>query len=343
MSLRAWRGFAVLAAVWICHAPATLGSEKRDFSYKGKVRIDTPIRAIYQTDEGEIPAKDRIRISFYNIETFTDGEGDGPLRTPERREAQTKNAADLIGEIDPDILFLAEIENEHALRLLNNALDRPFPFGWVTAYAREDGREEKLNHALLSRIRPSRVLEMDFGPLQGAGRPPRGVLRAEFQLDNNRPLIVYAVHLKSNYGYRPLNLYKRKHALSIVAADARALQESGAPCELLIVGDFNNDPRAPEFADDWSLEQLRGWYDLWQDIPFPDRVTCPTRRGNPEREFPPVAFDRIYAGGDATNRPWVAASPGVLQRGVDVRNADALPGDGGHISDHYPVWIDLVR
>lgn len=318
-------------------------SGKRDFSYSGSVRFDHPIPVEAGPAEAE-RVRDRLRIAFYNIENFTDGDQDGPERTPERVLAQTRDAAHLIDEIDPDILFLAEIENDAALRMLNRTLSRPYPYGWVTAYAREEGRSEKLNHALLSRIAPERVVEIDFGPLQGKGRPPRGALRADFLLENGRVLTVYAVHLKSNYGYRPLNMYKRKHALQIIAADARSLlRESPAARELILLGDFNVDPDAPEFATDWSLSPLRGWYDVWRTLPAHERVTCPTRYGNPEREFPPAAFDRVFAAGDATNAPWRVANPGVLQRGVQIRNANALPGDDGHVSDHYPIWIDFIR
>lgn len=288
--------------------------------------------------------RERIRVAFYNLENFTDGEGDGPDRTPERVTAQARDAAELIDEIQPDILFLAEIENAQALRILNTSLANPFPFGWIARFGVEDGQTEKLHAALLSRFAPDEVVELDFGAMQGGGRPPRGALRAVFDLGDGHHLAAYTVHLKSNYGYRPRNMYKRKHALQPIAEDARALKkQKGAMWEILLLGDFNVDPDSPEFEDDWSLSPLRGWADLWRGTPLDARATVPTRYGDPEREFPPACFDRIYAYGDATNAPWRVSAPAVLQRGVHTKNVNVLPGDAGHVSDHHPVWVDLTR
>ncbi len=327
-------------ALW---APLNLAIGQQNFSFTGSVRLDEPVAVFERHELAEQPG-DRIRIAFYNIENFTDSDDDGPDRTPERAAAQARDAAELIEEIEPHILFLAEIENAQALRILNEALHRPFPFGWITAYGAEDAQNEKLQNAVLSRFAPSEVLELDYGAKKGAGRPPRGALRASFDLGGGHRLMIYAVHLKSNYGYRPRNLYKRKHALQPVVENARAmLNNRDIRWEMVLIGDFNVDPELPEFQSDWSLSPLRGWTDLWRGTPIEDRTTVPTRYGDPAREFPPASFDRIFVTGDATTAPWRVSEPGVLQRGVNVRNVHALPGVDGHISDHYPVWVDLVR
>lgn len=321
-----------------------LASGQRDFASSGAVRVDAPELAITADTTAPARGHERIRVAFYNIENFSDGEGDGADRTPERVTAQARDAAELIDEIQPDILFLAEIENAQALRILNTSLAKPFPFGWIARFGVEDGQTEKLHAALLSRFAPDEVVELDFGAMQGGGRPPRGALRAVFDLGDGHHLAAYTVHLKSNYGYRPRNMYKRKHALQPIAADARELKkQKGARWEILLLGDFNVDPESPEFEDDWSLAPLRGWADLWRGTPLDARTTVPTRYGDPEREFPPACFDRIFAAGDATNAPWRVSAPAVLQRGVHTKNVNVLPGDAGHVSDHHPVWVDLVR
>jgi endonuclease/exonuclease/phosphatase family metal-dependent hydrolase len=334
------RFFSLSISIWAAVGPA-LGQPR--FPVAGAPRLESPAAVFERRDAGEAPSN-RIRIAFYNIENFTDGEDDGPDRTYERASAQARDAAELIDEIDPHILLLAEIENEQALRLLNERLARPFPFGWITRYAGDGGSTEKLQNAVLSRFAPSETLEMDYGGMSGPGRPPRGALRVLFDLEEGRRLLIYAAHLKSNYGYRPRNMYKRKHALQPIAEDARALmRDATIRWEALLVGDFNVDPELPEFADDWSLSPLRGWTDLWRGAPIEARATVPTRYGDPAREFPPASFDRIFVAGDATNSPWRVGAPGVLQRGVNVRNAFALPGEDAHVSDHYPVWVDLLR
>jgi endonuclease/exonuclease/phosphatase family metal-dependent hydrolase len=315
----------------------------QEFPVRGAPRFEAPREVFAYGDACYMPSN-RIRIAFYNIENFTDGKNDGPFRTSARALTHAREAAALIDEIDPDILLLAEIENDQALRMLNKHLAQPYPLGYITRYDGHDGATEKLQNALLSRFAPLETVEIDFGAMSGPGRPPRGALRVSFELDENRRLIIYVTHLKSNYGHRDRNMYKRKHALQHLAKDARALmRDQSIHWEVLLIGDFNVDPDLPEFADDWSLSPLNGWADLWRGAPIHARVTLPTRYGDPMREFPPASFDRIFAAGDATNAPWRVGAPGVLQRGVNVRNVFVKPGEEGHISDHYPVWVDLFR
>jgi endonuclease/exonuclease/phosphatase family metal-dependent hydrolase len=332
-----------LAAALIVLALQSPGVAQNDFSYTGEAQRDIP--AVAWSDEGKASAPgDRVRVAFYNIENFNDAEGDGPERTRALAEEQARGAAALIEEIAPDILVLSELENETALALLNQALTRPYPFGWVTKLGDGTTDRPKLNFGLLSRLKPVDLLELDFGPLQGRGRPTRGSLRATFDLGDNHRLVVYGVHLKSNYGHRPRNIAQRKHALRIVASDAQALAaDTSVRWEKVLVGDMNVDPEAREFEGDASLSPLRGWSDLWRGRPLQDRITVPTRYGIPDREFPPVTFDRIFAAGDATNAPWRVGEAGVLQQGVHTKVATTLPGVDGHISDHYPIWVDLHR
>ncbi|HMP76679.1 MAG TPA: hypothetical protein PKE12_10335 [Kiritimatiellia bacterium] len=316
---------------------------QEEFTFAGEILRETPVEAWASPDAG-LRAEERVRVAFYNIEHFTDAEGDGPDRTLERATTQARGAAALVDEIRPDILLIAEIENAASLRMLNDVLAEPFPFGWVTKFGDGSQNEDKLNNALLSRVPPLEVLELDYGPLQGRGRPPRGALRATFDLGGDHRLVVYAIHLKSNFGNRSRNMHLRKNALQFLADDARELsKDESIRWEFLVLGDVNVDPEQGEFAGDWSLNPLRGWRDLWRGRPLHERTTVPTRYGDPALEFPPAAFDRIYAGGDATNAPWRAGEAEVLQRGTNTRNVKALPGVDGHVSDHYPVWVDVVR
>ncbi|MCZ7592233.1 MAG: endonuclease/exonuclease/phosphatase family protein [Kiritimatiellae bacterium] len=335
---------AALILVLGAFAVAASSAQKKtnDFSYSGEIRRDHPFE-VWNKKKEAASVGERIRVAFYNIENFTDADNDGPARTLDDAQAQAKNAASLVQEINPDVVMLAEIENEHSLKMLNDALEKPFPFGWVTRLGDGESNAERLNLAILSRIEPKELVELDFGPTTGAGRPPRGLLRATFDLGGDHLLTVYGVHLKSNFGYTPRNMNKRKHALDELVADAKALQkDSTATQELLVIGDFNVDPESKEFEGDWSLSPLRSWADLWNGAPLHERTTIPTRYGDPALEFPPACFDRVYAAGDATNYPWRVGAPGVLQRGVSERISD-LPGQNGHASDHYPVWIDLTR
>ena len=295
----------------------------------------------------------RLRVATYNLEHFTDARFDGPERTREAFLAQARGAASVIAEADPDILVLQEIENARALRRLNAELAAqgaaPFPWAYVTRLPSPYGGTDKLNLALLSRVRPAIVRQLAFSQLDYAARPSRGALCAEFKSGDGARLLVYAIHLKSNFGDPPANQAKRAIALHLIAADALSESYLNQPdaTATLILGDTNVDPDTPEFAADPSLRPLAGGYrDLWLGTPMPDRTTIPTRQpGDPAFVFPPSAFDRIFAsrnlGGGGTH-PWLATPPRSIQRGTATHDNTAQPGHDGHVSDHYLAYTDLL-
>ncbi len=294
---------------------------------------------------------DRIRIATYNLEHFTDGRNDGPERTPEVFMTQARGAAAIIEEADPDILVLQEIENGRTLVYLNDQLTRPYPYIYISKLRRTSGENEPLNLALLSRLRPHNVRQLGFYELGGTGRPARGSLAAEFDLGDDRSLLVYDIHLKSNYGTASRNRAQRAIALHHIAADAvsETLQNDPFPTSAIILGDTNVDPDTPAFADDPSLEPLAGSFvDLWLGRPLSERTTIPTRQagetGDPLLVFPPSAFDRIFVSRNlAAKGPWTAQPPQTLQKGTDTSNNLTQPGLNGHISDHHIAYIDLTR
>ena len=304
-----------------------------------------------ETETSAPPLPGRIRVATYNLEHFTDGRHDEPERTPEVFMAHARGAAALIAEADPDILVLQEIENGRVLEFLNDQFERPYDYIYISKLRHSSGENEKLNLALLSRLPPRRVRQLAFSNLAGLGRPTRGTLSAQFDLGGGAQLLVYDIHLKSNFGEASANQAQRAIALHHLAADAisERLRNLPGATATLILGDTNVDPDSPAFADDPSLEPLAGSYvDLWRGRPIEERTTIPTRlageTGDPLLVFPPSAFDRVFASKNlAAAGPWRALPPAVIQKGADTDNNLTPPGLGGHVSDHYLVYVDLVR
>jgi endonuclease/exonuclease/phosphatase family metal-dependent hydrolase len=294
---------------------------------------------------------ERIRIATYNLENFTDGRNDEPERTPEVFMTHARGAAAIIAEADPDILMLEEIENGRVLEYLNDQFEKPYAYIYISKLRHSSGENEKLNLALLSRFRPRNVRQLGFYNLAGAGRPTRGSLAAEFDLGADSRLLVYGIHLKSNFGDAPHNQAQRAIALHHIAADAVAvnLQNNPSPTFTVILGDTNVDPDSEAFAADPSLDPLSGSYvDLWRGRPIEERTTIPTRQagetGDPLLVFPPSAFDRVFVSRNlAANGPWNALPPQTLQKGTDTNNNLTPPGFNGHVSDHHLVYVDLTR
>jgi endonuclease/exonuclease/phosphatase family metal-dependent hydrolase len=293
---------------------------------------------------------DRIRVATFNIERFTDAIGDGPDRTPERFIAQARGAADIIAEADPDILLVQEVENARVLVFLNEQLERPYPYIYVTDLRRSSGPRDPLNLGLLSRLKPWRVRQLGFHALVDAGTPTRGTLGAVFALGFDTMLMTYNIHLKSNYGEAPRNQAQRASALHLIGADivSESFRNFPRATSTLVLGDTNVDPDSEAFAADPSLEPLAGSFaDLWRGRPLEERTTIPTRHagetGDPFLVFPPSAFDRVFASKNlVADGPWRVSPPTAIQRGADTANNLTPPGVDGHVSDHYLVYVDLT-
>jgi hypothetical protein len=105
---------------------------------------------------------------------------------------------------------------------------------------------------------------------------------------------------------------------------------------------MNVDPASEAFADDRSLEPLRGWIDLWAGRPLHERATLPTRYGEPALQFPPRAFDRFIVSPDLETPPWTVGRAWVHREGVDIKNVHASGGDSNtQVSDHYPICVEV--
>ncbi|NCC52899.1 MAG: endonuclease/exonuclease/phosphatase family protein [Spartobacteria bacterium] len=314
-------------------------------------RRDVPLREkpvwFTRDDVASSPVSNRLRVCTYNIQHLTDGYFDGFHRSPGRARRQACGAAELIAEINPDILVIQEIENVRILKRLNDCLDVPFAAGCITRFYSPHRRGRKQNIALLTRVPVKRVRELEFGLMDVPNRPPRGMLRFVVDLDAARRLLVYAVHLKSNMGEAEINIARRKSALVWLQQDAARMikTEPDAQWEVMIAGDMNVDPDGAGFEADDSLAPVAEWVDLWRGVPLPERTTIPTRYGNTNSIYPPAAFDRFIVSPEMTSAPWTVGAPVSIQRGVNTTDVYMRTGTKNveHYSDHYPVYLDVVR
>ncbi len=285
-----------------------------------------------------------IRIASYNLENFRDGFEDPPEFSENRVAGHAKGAAAIIAKINPDVLVLQEVENKYALRLLNNTLAEPYLSGYITFFRFSWGDVDPLNIAVLSRIPLKQVRTIRFSRTNGAVRPVRGLLTFEIDAGPHHRLLVYGLHLKSNFGDAHRNQLQRQRALEILDADARNVLRNDPEneYEVVVIGDTNVDPDNAQFAKDPSFTPLSAYLDLWHGRSIEERTTCPTRVGDPALLFPPACFDRVFVTTNLMTAPWIAGPPHVLQEGTRTNDVHVLPGDEGHVSDHYPVYFDVT-
>jgi len=289
---------------------------------------------------------DKIRIATYNIQNLTDGEDDGYRRTTLITTRQVNNAAKIINDMNADILTIQEIENMAVLKRLNGQLSTPYANLYIAQFS-SSSRDEKINVALASRFPLLDVVELEFSAVADAPvRLSRGTVRFMLQLEEGRNLLGYGVHLKSNHGEHEVNVQKRKISAEIIRTDADSVIAANPDVtfEVVVLGDTNVDPDLPKWAEDPSLSPFADWVDLWKGLPIEVRTTIDTRAGDPELAFPPACFDRIIVSPDLQESPWTISQPVAVHAGVDTNNIYVYPGQNDiHVSDHYPVYADIVK
>lgn len=345
---RATRGWVLIFFILagIGYTFPSVGQTETTAAITGDPRLEPAVLAFGDSVEAAKRDNKSIRVGFYNIEMFTDGIKDGKNRTEGLALNQAKGAGPIVDELAADILLISEIENKRALELLNGALNQSYPIGYISQFGSGSGRYEKMNIGMLSRFPAVSVDEIDFGSLSGKNRPTRGLFRAIFDLGDSHFLVIYAAHLKANWGDRTRNYAQRVHALELLKADARNLfaAHPDRTWEAMVIGDFNTDPLLNEFDDDPTLKVLEDWTDVFsQHLDVSDLHTVPTRRGDPMREFPPALFDRVLVHPETQKKPWSVSLPGVIMKGAETSDVTVLPGQGNHVSDHYPIYIDVMR
>jgi endonuclease/exonuclease/phosphatase family metal-dependent hydrolase len=111
---------------------------------------------------------------------------------------------------------------------------------------------------------------------------------------------------------------------------------------MLVAGDFNCSLRNPEFAKEQTIRGLlkEGWVSATEGVPWPKAATV---KPDPEGKFPAADFDHILL-----SPGWVEAV--VLLRSAPPRGWSYAGFKAGVVqdpnkgpSDHYPVWMRLVR
>lgn len=313
--------------------------------YEGQPEVKDAVQALEEPARYDEPGE-TVRIVSYNIQDFWEGTEEG-RRSWAKADRQAQLAGAILDEINADIAILQEMHNAPMVAFLNERLDEPYAIGYATQFGSTVDRSSRLNLGVLSRFPVKHVKELDLTVVEGAGRPSRGALRFEVDLDEEVSLLIYNVHLKANWGDQQRNISQRLNALTLVIEDWQTWQadrDADRTWEVIIAGDFNIDPGTDQFDGDPSLGPLDDFIDLWAGRPLEERITVPTRYGDPNLEFPPVAFDRFYVSPGFEQGPWIAGQPYVLSKGVHIDDSKAIPGeDDTTASDHYPVYIDLYR
>jgi endonuclease/exonuclease/phosphatase family metal-dependent hydrolase len=176
-----------------------------------------------------------LKIATYNVDNLFDDINNGTeyddykLNTHNWNSAifkkKIKNIARVICEVDADVIGLQEVENQHALDVLQKWLDRVGCKYRYSAITNKKGGAIQV--ALLSRVKIKRIKSIKVG-LKSSNRD---IL--EVTLDTKPPLTIFVNHWRSKRASESARVRDAK-------ALARRIKKLPKDREYIIVGDFNS-------------------------------------------------------------------------------------------------------
>lgn len=289
-------------------------------------RAETPGPAEPAADARALPAPgEPVRLLFYNVRNYFVEERSMKTgrRTTVKPDASRRQVAELIAQASPDLLGLAEIGGEDALKDLQTRLKRlqvDLPYGFVLERAGEDRSLAVLSRYPLRSAASKTDVELEDG---GRRRMLRGILDVTADLPDGRMFRLVGVHLKSKKdadGTADTVRRLEAHALR------RHLDATRSTVPLAVFGDFNDGPDSPALhavvGDRKSSSGLR------RLVPRDTRrETWTLRYGEAEAYF---SYDHLLLDNTLSRRVGRSPACGVVE-------------SHGHpeASDHRAIWVDL--
>lgn len=176
-----------------------------------------------------------IRIATFNIEWLGDGIDDRKNRT----ESDYERIADVIRKIDADVIGVQEIENEQALLKVMTFLPGYSYImgntGWIQ------------NPAVIYKNDINVKYIMDYSPLAVKDNKTRSGLWVKVK-KGNFDFYMMVVHFKSTSSFdntpelRTESFQLRQQQAKVLRKWADSLVNSGAEQDIIVVGDFNDNP-----------------------------------------------------------------------------------------------------
>ena len=195
-------------------------------------------------------ASSNLSVGFWNAENLFDLIDDPDKRdeefalngrknvTQEIYDLKIKNSAEVLKDLDVDILGLCEVENRSVLNDLNDAFeDKEYK---IIHYESPD--ERGIDNALLYDSKKFKVLSSKpIRNILGGNDKTRDILYVEGTF--NRNLIhIFVNHWPSNYGGKEKSIPKRNFTSKLLLSEIQRINEVEVEPNIILLGDFNEDP-----------------------------------------------------------------------------------------------------
>ncbi len=275
------------------------------------------------------------------------------LKTDSVDEKATRHTAQVVSDLNADVIAAIEVEGRRALAEFSKDLlsgRNGGGYGHVMAIPGNDSRG--INVGVMSRedypithIR-SHVDDTDAkGLIFG-----RDCAEYTFATPAGTPLLLLVCHFKSK-GYGSDTGVKRRREADRVAAIYTERSAQGFSY-IAVAGDFNDTP------DSQPLASLVTGTDLREVSDYPDfdtgalpgyagpRLVGTSGNGTPEKIdyilLSPALYDRLTGGGIFRKGVWTSARNGKWEPYPDLQHLTEAEGQAQAASDHAAIWADLA-
>jgi endonuclease/exonuclease/phosphatase family metal-dependent hydrolase len=269
-----------------------------------------------------------LRIASYNIENAFDVFDDPYTRdegTDVKLRWEIEMIADVLKEIDADVVGFQEVENEAVLQAMVDEYLPGMGYDYVTVPMTNDSRGIKVG--IISRLPILSVTSYRWQTFTHPNadrtwRFARDLFHAKLQAPDGEVLNVFVVHLKSK-GSRDGDpqsvMWRSSEAVRIHEIIGKLIVSN--PDELVVLmGDFNSKPGEPGvsaiLAPKPNGQPLLS--DSHADIPMQDRTTYPSER------FPNSVIDFIFTSPAMTAR-LIPGSATIFSDLELTKGSDHLP------------------
>lgn len=191
-----------------------------------------------------------LRVGFWNVENLFDLEDDPTTRdeefalggkknvTQEIYDLKLKNCAEVLSDINADVLGLCEVENYFVLDELNHAVkDREYK---IIHFDSPDRRG--IDNALL--YDPDVFTVLESKAIQNRlddGNPTRDILYVLGKYKDIE-LHIFVNHWPSNYGGKEQAIPKRRTTARLLVNEVGNILSLEPDAEIILLGDFNEGP-----------------------------------------------------------------------------------------------------
>jgi len=204
-------------------------------------------------------SEEPLTVGFWNIENLFDIENDPNKNddefslngrknvTQEIYNLKIKHSAEVLSDLNVDVLGLCEVENITVLKDLNKAYGgRDYN---IVHYESPDKRG--IDNALM--YDENQFLVLGSKPISNIlknGNKTRDILYVKGEY-RNEILHLFINHWPSNYGGKEQAIPKRTSTANLIMNEVSLIQQTDKFAEIILLGDFNENP------DEQNIELLR--------------------------------------------------------------------------------------